>query len=362
MVTTQEKRIVIAIDRIVNALEIEQKPRKKGKKYSITHKGKTLETNHWYPLTDAECSLLKEAYYTKPHISLVDRNLKTISKGGTQVAHITNYYVKDLMAKVKLLSPRWSIEEVFESNELIRYFWSRVMSSEKVYPPHKTNINNFETALRLSGGGVAMKPSNFPMKSIDQILEQYNVNDKYYDFSCGWGVRMLSAMKNNVEYFGTDPNYLLVERLNALSERYNSVNNTKNKVNIKCSGSETFHPEWENTIGVAFSSPPYFSLEDYKIGNQSYTEGTTYKQWLEDYLARTIQNIHKYLVAEGFFLINVKNFSDYELVQDTQRIAKANGFERIDSILLKNTTRPSAKADLNTNEIVMVFRKSINSN
>lgn len=362
MVTTQEKRIVIAIDRIVNALEIEQKPRKKGKKYSITHKGKTLETNHWYPLTDAECSLLKEAYYTKPHISLVDRNLKTISKGGTQVAHITNYYVKDLMAKVKLLSPRWSIEEVFESNELIRYFWSRVMSSEKVYPPHKTNINNFETALRLSGGGVAMKPSNFPMKSIDQILEQYNVNDKYYDFSCGWGVRMLSAMKNNVEYFGTDPNYLLVERLNALSERYNSVNNTKNKVNIKCSGSEVFHPEWENTIGVAFSSPPYFSLEDYKIGNQSYTEGTTYKQWLEGYLTRTIQNIHKYLVPDGLFLINVKNFSGYELVQDTQRIAKANGFERIDSILLKNTTRPSAKADLNTNEIVMVFRKSINSN
>jgi hypothetical protein len=362
MVTEQQKRIAIALDRIADSLQTEEKPVKKGKKYTITHKGKTLNTNHWYPLTDAECLALKKAYYTKPSSELVVRNLKKIANGGTQVAHITNYFVKDLMAKVKLLSPRWSIEEIFESNDLIRYFWSRVLSSEKVYPPHKTDINNFETALRLSGGGVAMKPSNFPMKSIDQILEQYNVNGKYYDFSCGWGVRMLSAMKNNVEYFGTDPNHLLVGRLNSLHESYNNVNDTKNKVNIKCSGSEVFHAEWENTIGVAFSSPPYFSLEDYKIGNQSYTEGTTYEQWLEGYLTRTIQNIHKYLVSDGYFLINVKNFSEYKLVQDTQRIAKANGFDRIDSILLKNTTRPSAKDDLNTNEIVMVFKKTINSN
>jgi hypothetical protein len=362
MVTEQQQRIAIALDRIAESLQTEAKPVKKGKKYTITHNGKTLNTNHWYPLTDAECLALKEAYYTKPSNDLVIRNLKKIADGGTQVAHITNYYVKDLMAKVKLYSPRWSIEEIFESNDLIRYFWSRVISSDKVYPKHKTDINNFETALRLSGGGVAMKPSNFPMKSIDQILEKYNINGNYYDFSCGWGVRMLSAMKNNVQYYGTDPNHFLVERLKTMSNDYCTINKTQLKPKIICSGSETFHSELENTIGLAFSSPPYFSLEDYKIGNQSYKPGTTYEMWLKSYLEPTIQNIHKYLVADGFFLINVKNFSEYELVQDTQRIAKANGFDRIDSILLKNTTRPSAKTDLNTNEIVMVFKKTINSN
>lgn len=51
------------------------------------------------------------------------------------------------------------------------------------------------------------------MKSIDELLENYNVNNKYYDFSCGWGVRLLSSLKHNVEYYGTDPNTVLCERL-----------------------------------------------------------------------------------------------------------------------------------------------------
>ena len=76
MVTEQQKRIAIALDRIADSLQTEEKPVKKGKKYTITHKGKTLNTNHWYPLTDAECLALKKAYYTKPSSELVVRNLK----------------------------------------------------------------------------------------------------------------------------------------------------------------------------------------------------------------------------------------------------------------------------------------------
>ena len=87
-------------------------------------------------------------------------------------------------------------------------------------------------------------------------------------------------MKNNVQYYGTDPNHLLVERLKTMSNDYCTVNKTQLKPKIICSGSETYPSELENTIGLAFSSPPYFSLEDYKIGNQSYKPGTTYEMWL----------------------------------------------------------------------------------
>ena len=135
----------------------------KNKKYQITHLGKTLNTDHWYDLPEDKCLQLKAAYYEKPDFDLVKKNLESVYNGGTIIGTITSYYVKDLMAKVKLESPRWSIEEVFESIDLIRYFWSRVLSSDKVYPKTDSDIKNFEAALRLSGGGVAMKPSNYPI-------------------------------------------------------------------------------------------------------------------------------------------------------------------------------------------------------
>jgi hypothetical protein len=331
------------------------------KTYRISHLGRTLDTDHWYDLSEDKCLQLKEEYYKKPDFGLVIENLKAVADGSTVVSTITNYYVKDLMAKVKLYSPRWSIEEVFESTDLIRYFWSRVLSSDTVYPKTNSDIQNFETALRLSGGGVAMKPSNYPIKSVDDILRKYNINDKYYDFSCGWGVRLLSSLRNNVEYYGTDPNHLLVERLKEMAHDYNDVNNTSMHYDIRCQGSEIFVPEWENTIGVAFSSPPYFNLEDYKIGNQSYKPGTSYQEWLNNYLRPTIENIKKYLVEDGRMLINIKDFSRYKLCEHTKKIAESFGFHYEESITLENITRPSAKTDLNTNENIMVFAKNPNS-
>ena len=332
---------------------------KKNKKYTITHLGKTLHTDHYCDLPVDKCLKLKQDYYAKPDFEEVKENLKSVKEGGTVLSAITSYYVKDLMSKVKLESPRWTIEEVFESIDLIRYFWSRVLASDKVYPKSHSDIKNFETALRISGGGVAMKPSNYPIKSVDYILKHYNINNRYYDFSCGWGVRLLGAMRNKVEYYGTDPNNLLVERLYQMAKDYDDVNNTVSKYDIRCQGSEIYIPKWKNTIGLAFSSPPYFNLEDYKIGNQSYKPGVSYQSWLDNYLTPTLNNIKEYLIDEGKLLINIKDFLEYKLVDDTKKIAENLGFHYVESITLKNITRPSAKIDLNTDENIMVFSKNI---
>lgn len=212
--------------------------------------------------------------------------------------------------------------------------------------------------MRLGGKGVASKPTNFPISTIDYILKNYNVNNNYYDFSCGWGVRMLSAMRNNINYFGTDPNYMLVDRLNKLHKDYDEINKTKTNVNIKCQGSEIFIPEWEGTIGVAFSSPPYFSLEDYKIGQQSYKEGMKYEDWTENYLTKTILNIHKYLINNGYLLININNYDKYNLVEDTKKICEENGFIYLESLQLKNIKRIKSTGELGDNsEKIMVFKK-----
>ena len=326
------------------------------KKYHITHLGKELNTTHWYDLSTEECNSLRKEYYKKPVFDLVAKNFKSLFKGKNVVSNIIRYYVKDLMAKVKLYTAKWSIEEVLQSDDLIRYFYSRTLSNNKVYPRKHTTIRNFEIALRLSGGGVAMKPSNFPMKTVDHILKCYNTNDNYYDFSCGWGIRMLSSMKHKINYYGTDPNNILVERLNEIHEDYDAVNKVNTFVDIRCQGSEVFVPKWKGKMGLIFSSPPYYNLEDYKVGEQS-TKGKTYEEWLDQYMYRTLKNCKDYLTDDGYLLINVKNFSKYKLYDDVLKLAESLELEYIGYEILKNITRPSSKVNLNTDEKIMILSK-----
>ena len=76
--------------------------------------------------------------------------------------------------------------------------------------------------MRLGGNPFCKFPPNYPINNIDYILSKYNVNNNWYDYSCGWGARLTGALKNKVNYFGTDPNYLLVDRLKQLASDWNN--------------------------------------------------------------------------------------------------------------------------------------------
>lgn len=191
------------------------------------------------------------------------------------------------------------------------------------------------------------------------ILEKYNVNDNFLDYSCGWGARLISSLKHNINYYGIDPNNLLCDKLNELAKDWKDIiKGNKSIVDIKCQGSEIFIPEWENTIGVAFSSPPYYNLEDYKIGNQSYREGVTYEEWKENYLKPTFINIKKYLIDNGYFCINIKDLEKFPLVNDTKQIALDCGFKYYGEELLKQNKRQKSVGGLhNGDEGIMIFTK-----
>jgi hypothetical protein len=328
----------------------------RNKKYEITFLGKTLHTDHYYPLSKVECDKIRREYYKKPSIDLVEQNLRDIYNFKLNVKHIVEYYLMKLIDKVKLKSAKWSIEEVLKSDDLIRYFYSRIKSNTKVYPANFPIIKNFKTSLRISGGGVTIKASNFPIQTVDEIIQKYNVNNNYYDFSCGWGIRMLSALRNKVNYYGTDPNKSLIEKLKIIHNKYDQVNKTKTFIDIRSVGSEKFISEWKNKMGLVFSSPPYYNLEDYKLEKQS-IKNKNYEQWLEIYLIETLKNCKKYLIKGGYLLVNVKNILGCNIYDDTKNIIKELGLTYVGFKKLKNIKRPSVKDDINTDEKIMIFQK-----
>jgi len=327
---------------------------------TITHLGKTFITKFYDPtsLTDEECEQIRHDYFKKPDISEVIKELEGIHSGKLFKKMITRYYVWDLMAKVRIHYNKWTLEESFACNDIIRFFHAKSKSNDKVYSVSAPYMRNIEKVTSLGARSVTGQVPNYPLKSVKEILTKYNINDNYYDYSCGWGARMLGSLATNINYYGTDPNYLLTERLCELSDLYKRVNNRNTVTDIHAHGSEVFVPEWENTMGIAFSSPPYFALEDYGIGDQSVSEGITYDDWLNGYWKGTVQNIHKYLIDEGAFLVNINDYDKFPLVADTRRIAEENGFVMVDTEQLVNAKRVNDSGNLNDNdEDIMVFRK-----
>ena len=324
----------------------------------IEYKGEILETKHYKEMSDELFEKLKYEYYKKPDFDSVRQQFISIANGGTINNEITNYYVKDLMSKTKIYYNKWSIEDVFNYKPLLCRFYAQIETNDEVFSKDKPVIENIETALRLGGKGIASKPANFPIKTVDEILKKYNVNNNYYDFSCGWGARLTGSLKNRVNYYGTDPNYLLTERLQELANDYKNITRQNTTVDIRTQGSEIFIPEWENKIGLAFSSPPYFYLEDYKIGNQSYKPGTTYQEWKDNYLRPTFKNIFQYLIKEGYFILNINDFENFKLVEDSIEIAEKVGFNFIGEHKLDNIKRCNSKQEFNDNsEKILVFVK-----
>lgn len=108
-------------------------------------------------------------------------------------------------------------------------------------------------------------PINFSPLRAKAIFERFcPKNGVIYDYSCGYGGRMLGALssKNNYYYIGTDPNTDTYLNLLNLGKLINKTTNKNNDFTIYNSCSEDLVLEQE-TIDFAFSCPPFYNLEIY---------------------------------------------------------------------------------------------------
>lgn len=122
-----------------------------------------------------------------------------------------------------------------------------------------------------------------------------------YDYSAGWGGRMLAANSLGLIYYGTDPNTL--NELRTFADKYLT------NVNIYSYGSENDDIyniiEEQDIIG---SCPPYFNLEQYsEDDSQCYNKYNEYELWLEKYWKETVVKSYKKLKNGGVFFVVINN-------------------------------------------------------
>ena len=317
-----------------------------GGDFTIDYLGKVYRTTIHRDLTDDEYRSVVEGIRSRPSLYEVRSQLASLPHGGDDIGKIYAYYVRDIAYKTRLVYNNWSIDEALRHKPLMEFFAGKVEENKKVFPDTLPLWKKIETAFRLCGFRTCSKPANFPIGAIDSLLRRFCPDGgNYYDFSCGWGTRLLSSLRNRVAYFGTDPNDELVPKLREMADEYRRVCHEEVPSDIRCAGSETFIPEWEGIMDFAFSSPPYFSLEDYRIGEgQSYHEGMEYGEWVSRYVRPTVENCARYLKPGGVFGYNVKNNPKYiphDMEGDWEDTTLSNGFEPIEVVRMRNGSRVS---------------------
>ena len=199
------------------------------------------------------------------------------------------------------------------------------------------------TALELIGGNVA---TNFKAMNAKALYEKYcPSNGVIYDFACGFGGRMLGALtsKNNYSYVGVEPCVETFNNLLSLGTYIEKTTNREDIFRINCIGSEDYKLPKES-VDFAFSSPPYFNLEQYsQEDTQCYNRYKDLEEWFEKYVRLTIRNIYHGLKKERYYAVNIADYKDGKdlvgLVDKWIEISKEEGFEFIEQIYMKLQSR-----------------------
>lgn len=163
-----------------------------------------------------------------------------------------------------------------------------------------------------------------------------------FDYSAGWGGRMLGAASCGRKYIGVDP--WTTDELAVMKD----VLDLKD-ITLIDSGSEDVKLE-ENSVDFSFSSPPYYCQELYALNDrQAYTKGEDY--FYNVYWKNTLENI-KYMLKPGkYFGLNVKNYP--KMVEMAQEVFG----EVVEEVYLRTVRSHLNKgAGVTKNESVYLFR------
>lgn len=319
----------------------------------------------------------------KYDVNNVINNEGFISNSSNLCIDICKYFCKNEFYKAS--DGGRSVEDVFNDDELFikvlknRMGWntSKEGGEER---PYMFGISDKQILNGIRNSGLGYGVSNFrPVigkwmykHALDMIgkdsskIFDYASNSeeiskiKIFDYSGGWGARMLAAMSLGCDYVCTDPStHLCLDNLqNFFKANYKVYSfGSENKIFNK------FNKEFD----IIGSCPPYFDLEVYSNDeNQSIVKYPEYENWLKYYWKPTVENCVNMLKDNGVFILVIKeNHGKYELLKDMNNICENCELKMIEDWQYKsNTNHLSSKAKTGrttkNNEHVLFYRKDNN--
>lgn len=218
-------------------------------------------------------------------------------------------------------------------------------------------------------------PTNFRPMNAKAVYERFTPEGGViFDPSSGFGGRMLGALssRNNYTYIATDPNTESIYNSYRLGTAIESVTGRTDSFELHCVGSEDFMGP-EKSIDFAFTSPPYFDLEqygadggDFNSDNQCFNKYPELDDWMEGYVRGTIRNVVHMLKKRKHYAINIADFNlgskTVRYVDRWAQISAEEGAPLVKTMSLGVRARAGSKllGDRDGSikeEVIMVFKK-----
>ena len=213
----------------------------------------------------------------------------------------SNYFHQHLRLNCSSYSFRapidvWTKGSAKDIWKILGALWRGVNSSKDL------SGKSYREAIRL-GTYIATQFKPLVAKTIYDMTKANTV----LDTSCGWGDRLAGFFSSSAtEYYGCDPNPNTYKQYHKQIEEYSKIFPNK-KVKIWNCGAEDLPYDELPDIDCAFTSPPYFSTEQYNKGgekeeNQSWFKFNEYEKWRDDFYLPVAE---KTLSKSKFMLVNI---------------------------------------------------------
>jgi hypothetical protein len=255
----------------------------------------------------------------------------------------------------------------------------RLKKSIDMYNKYYGNKKEFDITLFIkcvSMSSNIYKAANFPPIIARYIYDKFTKSgETVFDFSAGFGGRMLGAMSSNkkINYVGIDPHPKTFKGLCDLYDFFqlNSDTFSYNTCVLYNSNIEDFNVpnNLRSNVSLCFSSPPFYDLELYthKDSLCSKTQAsymyTNKETFMEGFFGAVTSKSYELLKDDGLLIINIKDSIRKKTVSSFLKYMKTTKFEEIkDSHILMYTKNMTHATSLGKNvrkEPIFVFRKVV---
>ena len=256
--------------------------------------------------------------------------------GGSNFNKVSNYFMQDLRLECGSYGFRapkevWENGTAYDIWKCLGPIWRGI---NKVHPVKVTQPDG-TIVEELKGGSItpqciveAFRLGTYIATQFKPVVAKaiYDITEakKVLDTSCGWGDRLAGFYTSKAkEYIGCDPNPNTFARYMNQVDEYErilgnpnpiikeerdhfTINATK-KVTIYRCGAEDLPWDEIKDVDTAFTSPPYFSTEEYNKGgeheeDQSWAKFNEYDKWRDDFYLPVAENTMK---VSKYMFVNI---------------------------------------------------------
>ena len=247
--------------------------------------------------------------------------------GASTFNDVSNYFHQDLRLACgsygfEAPKKRWEENDAYDIWKCLGPIWRGINGVQKVMIEGKEELiggdltaKSYISAFRL-GTYIATQFKPVVAKALYDMTNAIKV----LDTSCGWGDRLAGFYTSKAkEYIGCDPNPNTFARYMKQVDEYERVLgnstpivkeernhftiNASKKVTIYRCGAEDLPWDEIKDVDTAFTSPPYFSTEEYNKGgeheeDQSWAKFNEYDKWRDDFylpVAEKTMSVSKYM-------------------------------------------------------------------